>query len=122
MVRNMQIELVFANNGLEAVALYQSYRPDMIFMDISMPEMDGKDAARGIRALEEKGLGHLTHVPIVALTAHAMDGDAEAILASGIDRYMTKPLRKALIMQTLTDFCPREAICHEIEPEKLTGT
>jgi CheY-like chemotaxis protein len=64
--------------------------------------MDGRDAARAIRALEDGK----THVPIVALTAHAMDGDAEGILAAGIDRYMTKPLRKGAISETLTDYCP----------------
>lgn len=102
MVRDIDIELVFANNGVEAVALFQSFQPDLIFMDISMPEMDGRDAARAIRVLE----ADKTHVPIVALTAHAMDGDAEGILAAGIDRYMTKPLRKGAIIETLTDFCP----------------
>ena len=105
MAKDMDIELVFANNGVEAVSLYQSFQPDMIFMDISMPEMDGRDAARAIRAIE----AGRSHVPIVALTAHAMDGDSESILAAGIDRYMTKPLRKAAITETLTDFCPPEA-------------
>jgi hypothetical protein len=106
MVRDLDIELVFANNGLEAVDLFQSFNPDMIFMDISMPEMDGRDAARAIRQLESGQ----SHVPIVALTAHAMDGDEEGILAAGIDRYMTKPLRKAAITETLADFCPAEAL------------
>lgn len=105
MVRDADIELVFANNGLEAVALFQSFRPDLIFMDISMPEMDGRDAARAIRTLEAGG----SHVPIVAMTAHAMDGDAEGILAAGIDRYMTKPLRKGTIAETLAEFCPEIA-------------
>jgi CheY-like chemotaxis protein len=49
-------------------------------------------------------------VPIVALTAHAMDGDADGILAAGIDRYMTKPLRKQAITATLADFCPADAM------------
>ncbi|EKD60686.1 MAG: hypothetical protein ACD_54C00613G0002 [uncultured bacterium] len=102
MVRDIDIELVFANNGVEAVALFKSFQPDLIFMDISMPEMDGREAARTIRALE---VGK-SHVPIIALTAHAMEGDAEAILAAGIDRYMTKPLRKGAITETLADFCP----------------
>ena len=102
MVREMDIDLVFADNGRIAVEKFQSFHPDMIFMDISMPEMDGKEAARTIRALGSK-------VPIVALTAHAMDGDAEGILAAGIDRYLTKPLRKTAIEGALAEFCPREA-------------
>jgi signal transduction histidine kinase/DNA-binding response OmpR family regulator len=102
MVREMDIDLVFADNGRIAVELYQSFQPDLIFMDISMPEMDGKEAARAIRALGAK-------VPIVALTAHAMDGDAEGILAAGIDRYLTKPLRKSAIEGALAEFCPPQA-------------
>ena len=101
MVKDIDIELVFANNGREAVELFQSYKPDLIFMDISMPEMDGKEAARAIRALGSR-------VPIIAMTAHAMEGDAEAILAAGIDRYLTKPLRKAMIEAALSEFCPDE--------------
>ena len=98
MIRDMSIDLTFANNGLEAVDLYRSLDPDLIFMDISMPEMDGKDAARAIRGIEA-GTGR--HVPIVALTAHAMDGDDTAILAAGIDRYLTKPLRRTAITDAL---------------------
>lgn len=113
MVRELQIELVFANNGLEAVELYQSFVPDMIFMDISMPEMDGKDAARTIRNLE----AGRSHIPIVALTAHAMDGDHEAILAAGIDQYMTKPLRKAAIFGAIASFCPPDAFELKIDTE-----
>ena len=102
MVREANIELLFANNGVEAVAAYQSFDPDMIFMDISMPEMDGRDAARAIRTLE----AGVSHIPIVALTAHAMDGDEDGILAAGIDLYLTKPLRKAVILDTLAQLCP----------------
>ena len=118
MVKDIDIELVFAGNGREAVELFQSFKPDLIFMDISMPEMDGRDAARAIRALE----GGRSHLPIVALTAHAMDGDAEAILAAGIDRYMTKPLRKAAIAGVLSEFCPPQARSLAAEPEQMTGT
>ena len=105
MVRDVDIELVFANNGREAVELFRTFKPDMIFMDISMPEMDGREATRAIRALE----GGNSHLPIVALTAHAMDGDAEGILAAGIDRYMTKPLRKAAICLAMAEFRPKGA-------------
>jgi len=105
MVRDMDIDLVFADNGRIAVEKFQSFQPDIIFMDISMPEMDGKEAAYTIRALGGAG----TSVPIVALTAHAMDGDAEDILAAGIDRYLTKPLRKTAIEGALAEFCPKAA-------------
>ena len=106
MVKDADIQLEFATNGLEAVDLFQSFAPDMIFMDISMPKMDGKEATRKIRALEaDSG----THVPIVALTAHAMDGDDQGILASGIDHYLTKPLRKPEIHGKLQALCPPDA-------------
>ena len=118
MVKDLDIELMFANNGLEAVELFQSFKPDLIFMDISMPEMDGREAAQAIRALE----GGRSHLPIVALTAHAMDGDADGILAAGIDRYMTKPLRKAAISGVIAEFRPHDARPVEVEPERMTGT
>lgn len=105
MVKDIDIDLTFANNGREAVEMFRSLHPDLIFMDISMPEMDGKEAATAIRALE----AGQSHVPIVALTAHAMDGDATAILASGIDQYMTKPLRKTAITEALARHCPPDA-------------
>ncbi len=116
MVRAHDIDLVFADNGRIAVELYQSFQPDLIFMDISMPEMDGKEAARAIRALERAGAG-ASHVPIVALTAHAMDGDADEILAAGIDQYLTKPLRKAAIEAILAEHRPRDARRPVVEAE-----
>ncbi|MFE3838052.1 response regulator [Pseudogemmobacter sonorensis] len=113
MLRDLDLDLAFASNGREALALWESFAPDLIFMDISMPEMDGKEAARRIRAAESERAGPEAGggrpVPIIALTAHAMEGDAEAILAAGIDLYMTKPLRKAAILKALADHCPADA-------------
>ena len=107
MVKDLDIELVFANNGIEAVELYQSFQPDLVFMDISMPEMDGRDATRAIRRLETDG--KLPRTPVVALTAHAMEGDSEGILASGLDFYLTKPLRKSAICERIAAACPAQA-------------
>lgn len=96
MLKHLQIDITFANNGEDAVAAYQKQVPDLIFMDISMPKMDGKEATRAIRALETD-----TRTPIVALTAHAMEGDGRAIKAVGLDHYMTKPLNKALLLEQI---------------------
>ena len=73
-------------------------------MDISMPKMDGKDATRAIRALESASK---THTPIVALTAHAMSGDEADILSAGLDKYLTKPLRKPAIFEQISHHAPK---------------
>ncbi|MGB2893943.1 MAG: response regulator [Albidovulum sp.] len=107
MVADCDMELQFAGNGREAVELWRSFRPDLVFMDISMPEMDGREAARAIRAAEASS--GLSRVPIVALTAHAMDADRVSILEAGIDHYLTKPLKKAEIVAKIAAFCPGDA-------------
>lgn len=114
MIKDLRVDIRFANNGLEAVKAFQDFQPDMIFMDISMPKMDGKEATGEIRKLEDEIGGH---VPIVALTAHAMDGDADGILAAGLDHYMTKPLRKALIYDQIAQHCPDEVQPIRPKPE-----
>ena len=105
MLRDHALDLRFADNGRQAVELWRDFRPDLIFMDISMPDLDGCAAAREIR-LAEAGR---VRVPIIALTAHAMEEDGAMILAAGMDRHMTKPLRKSLILDTITEFCPPDA-------------
>ena len=105
MVKDLDIDLAFANDGHEAVAMAQDFAPDMIFMDISMPGMDGREATRAIRARE--GETGAARVPIVALTAHAMDGDAEDILAAGLEHYLTKPLRRAAIHERILAHVPQ---------------
>ncbi|WP_193140195.1 response regulator [Meridianimarinicoccus sp. MJW13] len=104
MVQDLAIDLQFANNGHEAVTAFQDFHPHMIFMDISMPEMDGKEATRKIREIEADTGAPRT--PICALTAHAMAGDADEILAAGIDHYLTKPLRKAAICGKIEELAP----------------
>lgn len=94
MIKDLNITLEFAGNGEEAVSLYQSFKPDLIFMDISMPRMDGKQATQKIREIEARTGGH---VPIVAMTAHAMPDDDKSILKAGLDHYLSKPLRRAKI-------------------------
>jgi signal transduction histidine kinase/DNA-binding response OmpR family regulator len=95
-IKGLNVDLTFAGNGEEALRLFQEIAPDLVFMDISMPKMDGKQATTAIRAIETG-----TRTPILALTAHAMDGDDAGILAAGLDKHLTKPLRKPLIMQEI---------------------
>ena len=106
MLRDLDIDLRFAEDGRQAVDLWRSFHPDLIFMDISMPIMDGCAAARSIREAE----AGLAHVPIVALTAHAMEEDGNRIRAAGMDHHLTKPLRRSAILEVLARFADwREA-------------
>jgi two-component system sensor histidine kinase/response regulator len=87
-----------ANDGVEAVTLAKEFPYDLILMDIQMPEMDGLDATRQIRAWEaERG----EHRVIVAMTAHALQGDRERCLEAGMDDYLTKPIRSEQLFQLL---------------------
>lgn len=95
MLKGLTLDLELVNDGAELVAAYKRDRPDLVMTDISMPVMDGLDATREIRSFEaEQGLEPVT---IIAMTAHAVDGDRERILSAGLDDYVTKPLKKAII-------------------------
>lgn len=98
MIKDLNIDLTLASNGEEAVALFQTTAPDLIFMDISMPKMDGKEATAAIRVLET---GTSKHVPIISMTAHAMAGDDKMLIEAGMDHYLTKPLRKPEILEQI---------------------
>jgi len=87
-----------APNGREALTLATNGDFDLVFMDVQMPEMDGLAATRAIREAETRSA---THLPIFAMTAHAMKGDREQCLAAGMDGYITKPVRFSDIQQIL---------------------
>ena len=89
---------VAAGSGREVVELYQKNVFDLILMDVQMPSVSGIEATREIRRLES-GTGR--HTPIVALTAHALEGDRERCLAEGMDDYLAKPLQPAVLMAIL---------------------
>jgi signal transduction histidine kinase/CheY-like chemotaxis protein len=90
-----------ARNGLEAVGAYRGNTFDLVLMDCQMPEMDGYEATRAIRQIESFGD---RRTPIVALTAHAMEGSREASLASGMDDQITKPLTMAALTAKLLEW------------------
>jgi two-component system, sensor histidine kinase and response regulator len=82
--------VIVAANGVEALAALEKGSFDLVFMDVQMPEMDGFEATAGIRRQEELSGKHQA---VIALTAHAMQGDQERCLAAGMDGYLGKPIR-----------------------------
>jgi two-component system sensor histidine kinase/response regulator len=90
--------LTHAANGQEAIAALTSEGFDLVLMDVQMPEIDGLEATCRIREME-KTTGH--HTPIVAMTAHAMTGDRELCLASGMDDYISKPIDKEKLLEVI---------------------
>jgi len=89
-----------ANNGKEAVQHAMTGEFDVVLMDVQMPEMDGLEATAAIRADEA---GTTRHLPIVAMTAHAMKGDRENCISAGMDGYLSKPIRVDDLRQTILD-------------------
>ena len=89
-LKRMGCRVVLAGNGAEAVRLFEETQPDIVFMDVSMPVMDGCQATRAIRAGER---AHGKTIPIVAMTANATPEDEEYCLAAGMDAFMPKPVR-----------------------------
>jgi two-component system sensor histidine kinase/response regulator len=95
--------VVLAQNGREAVKALEKQSFDVVLMDAQMPEMDGFQATALIRQ-KEKGSGK--HLPIIALTAHAMQGDKERCLASGMDGYVSKPVKLEELFSVIENVVP----------------
>jgi CheY-like chemotaxis protein len=100
------------NTGREALARSQAEEFDLILMDVQMPEMDGLEATTAIRAAES-GTGK--HVPIVAMTAHAMKGDREKCLSAGMDGYLSKPIRISELKQAMSEVKKAQNMCQSSE-------
>jgi PAS domain S-box-containing protein len=95
-LQSMDVSFLVVENGEKAVEAWKTMRPALIMMDVSMPVMNGLQATRAIRRLErEAGLD--AHVPIVGVTAHALESDRDMCLASGMDDYMSKPISPELL-------------------------
>ena len=89
-----------ATTGEEAVAVATEHSPDLVLMDIQLPDIDGVEALGRLRAD-----GRTTSLPVLALTAQAMEGDRERFLAAGFDGYLSKPVDIAEFVATVKRYC-----------------
>ena len=96
-------EIVIATDGAEGVAMAGETKPDLILMDLSLPVMDGWEAAGRIKAAPET-----RHIPVIALTSHAMTGEREKALAAGCDDFDTKPVELARLIGKIRALVPEK--------------
>lgn len=92
-----EYDLLIAKDGLQGVALTEQHQPDLVLMDISLPVMDGYEATRNIRKTFQA-------LPIIGLSAHAMQGDVERAKAAGCTDYLTKPVDEDLLLAKLKEY------------------
>ncbi len=97
-------EVIMAFDGREAITLAQSEVPDLILMDLSLPLMDGWEATRRLKAAPQT-----QSIPILALTAHAMEGDRDKAIAAGFDDYDSKPIEFPRLLAKIQTLLGEEA-------------
>ena len=115
------VSVEVAEHGKEALDKLATTKFDLVLMDCQMPVMDGYTATRTQRTLEEEH--KMPRIPIIAMTANAMVGDREKCLASGMDDYLTKPLNRGLLEQTMRKWMPANAKSRaEFVPQDLRST
>jgi len=90
-------DILIAKDGAQGVALTEQNKPDLVLMDISLPVMDGYEATRNIRKTFQS-------LPIIGLSAHAMQGDDEKAKAAGCTDYLTKPVDEDLLLRKLKEY------------------
>lgn len=95
--------IVQTGNGLDAVELTRTHKPDLILMDIQLPEVSGLEVTKWLKADDE-----LAHIPVIAVTAFAMKGDEEKILEGGCEAYISKPISVAKFLSTIESFVEKD--------------
>ncbi|KAB8036617.1 response regulator [Janthinobacterium aquaticum] len=118
MLDSLGLEVLCAHNGQEALQAVQSEHFDLVLMDCQMPVMDGFAATAEIRRAEQQ-FGHARVMPIIAITANALQGDREACLAAGMDDYLSKPFTQQELAHTIARWIalPRAASMHHQDRE-----
>jgi CheY-like chemotaxis protein len=111
MLEKLGCQIDLASDGREALERIEGSSYDLVFMDVQMPVLDGLAATI---ALRERERGGQTHLPVIAMTAHAMTGDRERCLAAGMDDYVGKPVHLAMLERVLARRLP--------SPSQLPGS
>jgi CheY-like chemotaxis protein len=101
MLARLGCDATAVEDGAQAVAALERDDYDVVLMDVQMPEMDGFEATQAVRR-REKGSGR--HLPIIAMTAHAMEGDRERCFAAGLDGYLAKPVKTDDLARALAPY------------------
>ena len=96
-------KIIQTANGLNAVELAREHKPNLILMDIQLPEVSGLEVTKWLKADDE-----LAHIPVIAVTAFAMKGDEEKILQGGCEAYISKPISVAKFLATIQSFIEKE--------------
>jgi len=95
---------LWAANGMTGISMAQEHKPDLILLDINLPDIDGYEVARRLRSTTDS---HLLYVPIIAVTANALKGDAEKALRAGCDVYMSKPINIRELWARVMAYLPK---------------
>jgi two-component system cell cycle response regulator DivK len=98
---NAGYEIIEAENGVDALATAAARRPDLILMDIQLPQLDGYEATRRLKADPA-----LRTIPIIVITSYALSGDEEKARAAGCDAYMTKPFSPRKVLAKVREYLP----------------
>src|SRR5690606_13008007 len=100
LLTDIGVEPVAVTSGYEALRLLKETTCDLVFMDVQMPGMDGMETTRLIRSLS----GPVAHIPILALTAHALNEEREELLNNGFNEYVTKPISESQLLDLLSRY------------------
>ncbi len=113
LLQQVGIDVTLVENGKRAIEALDAAKYQVVLMDVQMPEMDGLAATQEIRKLERRRGNHL---PIIALTAHAMQGDREKCLQAGMDDYLSKPINKDQLVDMLLKYLTKKALIVDDDP------
>jgi CheY-like chemotaxis protein len=108
--------IVVAETGRQALTLLERQSFDLVLMDVQMPDMDGIEATAAIREREKGATGH---VPIIAMTAHAMAGDKQRFLHAGMDGYVSKPIQTKELLQVIDELIRKSKDVSVLEPTTI---